>query len=226
MILVPLKTNKWYLLDGSSEERRSVVNFLIQSGWECNIPIREYGPALIRLSTTNGTHKLNFRTSYNEYYMGKVPSVSAKKLLDSWMNPTQFCQEEEDNMALTSVQSTNGSRILEVSFRKEMLALEQKCETQINNIKMDNAYVVAINTAIAKINKQLNKDISLSSIGFDVNLLLSEEEHLLIRKTFESIEKEKEALREKYQIAEELLNMADTYKEKKEILDKYTKNVL
>ena len=129
-------------------------------------------------------------------------------------------------MAPTSVQSTNGSRILEVSFRKEMLALEQKCETQINNIKMDNAYVVAINTAIAKINKQLNKDISLSSIGFDVNLLLSEEEHLLIRKTFESIEKEKEALREKYQIAEELLNMADTYKEKKEILDKYTKNVL
>ena len=129
-------------------------------------------------------------------------------------------------MALTSVQSTNGSRILEVSFRKEMLALEQKCETQINNIKMDNAYVVAINTAIAKINKQLNKDISLSSIGFDVNLLLSEEEHLLIRKTFESIEKEKEALREKYQIAEELLNMADTYKEKKDILDKYTKNVL
>ena len=129
-------------------------------------------------------------------------------------------------MALTSVQSTNGSRILEVSFRKEMLALEQKCETQINNIKMDNVYVVAINTAIAKINKQLNKDISLSSIGFDVNLLLSEEEHLLIRKTFESIEKEKEALREKYQIAEELLNMADTYKEKKDILDKYTKNVL
>lgn len=226
MILVPLKTNKWYLLDGSSEERKQVVNFLIQSGWECNIPIREYGPALIRLSTTNGTHKLNFRTSYNEFYMGKVPSVLAKKLLDSWMNPTQFCQEEEDNMALTSVQSTNGSRILEVSFRKEMLDLEQKCETQINNIKMDNTYVVAINTAIAKINKQLNKDISLSSIGFDVNLLLSEEEHLLIRKTFESIEKEKEALREKYQIAEELLNMADTYKEKKEILDKYTKNVL
>ena len=85
---------------------------------------------------------------------------------------------------------------------------------------------IKINTAIAKINKQLNKDISLSSIGFDVNLLLSEEEHLLIRKTFESIEKEKEALREKYQIAEELLNMADTYKEKKDILDKYTKNVL
>lgn len=226
MILVPLETNKWYLLDGSSEERRSVVNFLIQNGWECNTAFSKCGPAVIRLSTTNGTHKLNFRTSYNELYMGKVPSVSAKKLLDRMMNITQFCQEEEDNMALTSVQSTNGSRILEVSFRKEMLALEQKCETQINNIKMDNAYVVAINTAIAKINKQLNKDISLSSIGFDVNLLLSEEEHLLIRKTFESIEKEKEALREKYQIAEELLNMADTYKEKKDILDKYTKNVL
>lgn len=129
-------------------------------------------------------------------------------------------------MALTSVQSTKGSRILEVSFRKEMLALEQKCETQINNIKMDNAYVVAINTAIAKINKQLNKDISLQAIGFDVNFLLSEEEHLLIRKTFESIEKEKEALREKYEIAEELLNMAHTYKEKKAILDKYTKDVL
>ena len=129
-------------------------------------------------------------------------------------------------MEPTSVQSTKGSRILGVSFRKEMLALEQKCETQINNIKMDNAYVAAINTAIAKINKQLKKDISLQAIGFDVNLLLSEEEHLLIRKTFESIEKEKEALREKYEIAEELLNMADTYKEKKDILDKYTKNVL
>lgn len=129
-------------------------------------------------------------------------------------------------MAPTSVQSTNGSRILEVSFRKEMLALEQKCETQINNIKIDNAYVVAINTAIAKLNKQLNKDISLQAIGFDVNLLLSKEEHLLIRKTFESMEKEKEALREKYQIAEELLNMADTFAEKKAILDKYTKDVL
>ena len=42
----------------------------------------------------------------------------------------------------------------------------------------------------------------------------------------DELKKEKEALREKYQIAEELLNMADTYKEKKEILDKYTKNVL
>lgn len=226
MILVPLETNKWYLLDGSSEERREVVNLLIQNGWECNRAFIRYGPAVIRLSTINSTHKLKFITSYSEYYMGKIPIVSAKKLLDRMMNLTQFCQEEEGNMEPTSVQSTKGSRILEVYFRKEMVALEQKCETQINNIKRDNAYVAAINTAIAKINKQLNKDISLQAIGFDVNPLLSEEEHLLIRKTFESIEKEKEALREKYEIAEELLNMADTYKEKKDILDKYTKNVL
>ena len=129
-------------------------------------------------------------------------------------------------MALTSVQSIFGSRILEVSFRKEMLALEQKCETQINNIKMDNCYVMAINSAINKTNKATGLNVTMDSINLYIDNLLSKEENLLIRKTFESIEKEKEALREKYQIAEELLNMADTFAEKKAILDKYTKDTL
>ena len=86
---------------------------------------------------------------------------------------------------------------------------------------------ICLERSISKMQEYATDFISLDSEREALGITnFSEEEHLLIRKTFESIEKEKEALREKYQIAEELLNMADTYKEKKDILDKYTKNVL
>ena len=224
MEAITLELNQWYILNGSPEIRSKIIELLRSNGWKCYELLPTSVPDCIRFVNDIKGKKLTWRSHYNERYMPNAITLECNELLGQLEQV--YNKLEEDNMEPTSVQSTKGSRILGVSFRKEMLALEQKCETQINNIKRDNAYVAAINTAIAKINKQLKKDISLQAIGFDVNLLLSEEEHLLIRKTFESIEKEKEALREKYEIAEELLNMADTYKEKKDILDKYTKNVL
>lgn len=118
------------------------------------------------------------------------------------------------------------NRILELSYIKERDALEEDCRKCVHNIKMDNPYIVAINSAIARVNKATGLKATIDSINLYIDNLLSPEEKALINKAYQIRDKAIEKLQEKYQVAETLLDMADTYEQIKAILDKYTKDVL
>ena len=72
MRVIPLKTNQWYLLNGSEEIRNEVIKVLMDGGWECPHLLSTRAPACIRLMVEGGLHRINYRMSYNDKYMTNI----------------------------------------------------------------------------------------------------------------------------------------------------------
>lgn len=218
-----MENDKWYLLKGSLRQKKHLIDILLANGWRFPNTVPYKTPDVIKLSIKNDTDKLiHYRSIYNEYFMGSVPNLDVAEALDKIARSEIKSQNKEVEMNVCD----KPNKVLELSYQKELDKLEEDTRTAIHNIKMDNPYVVAINSAINRTNKVTGLKVTMDSIGFYIDNLLSVEEKVMIEKVLQVKDQTLKKLQEKYQVAETLLKMADTYEQKERILINYTKNVL
>ena len=218
-----MENDKWYLLKGNLREKKHFIDILLGNGWRFANTMPYKTPDLIKLTIKNDTDKLiHYRSIYNECFMGPVLNLDVAEALDKIARSEIKSQNKEVEMNICD----KPNQILELSYQKELDKLEEDTQTAIHNIKMDNPYVVAINSAINKTNKVTGLKVTMDSINLYIDNLLSVEEKVMIEKVLEVRAQNLKKLQEKYQVAETLLKMADTYEQKEHILINYTKNVL
>lgn len=218
-----MENDKWYLLKGNLRQKKHFIDILLANGWRFATTLPCKTPDLIKLTIKNDTDKLiQYRSIYHEHFMGPVPNLDVAEALDKIARSEIKSQNKEVEMNICD----KPNQILELSYQKELDKLEEDTRTSIHNIKMDNPYVVAINSAINRTNKVTGLKVTMDSIGLYIDNLLSVEEKVMIEKVLEVKAQNLKKLQEKYQVAETLLKMADTYEQKEHILINYTKNVL
>lgn len=218
-----MENDKWYLLKGNLRQKKHFIDILLANGWRFPNTIPYKTPDVIKLSIKNNTDKLiNYRSIYNEHFMGPVLNLDVAEALDKIARNEIKSQNKEVEMNICD----KPNKVLELSYQKELDKLEEDTGTAIHNIKMDNPYMVAINSAINKTNKVTGLKVTMDSISLYIDNLLSEEEKVMIEKVLEARAQNLKKLQEKYIVAETLLKMADTYEQKEAILINYTKNVL
>lgn len=218
-----MENDKWYLLKGNLSQKKHFIDILMANGWRFPNTVPYKIPDVIKLTIKNNSDKLiHYRSIYNECFMGPVPNLDVAEALDKIARSEIKSQNKEGEMNVCD----KPNRILELAYQKELDKLEEDTRTNIHNIKMDNSYVVAINSAINKTNKVTGLKATMDSINLYIDNLLSVEEKVMIEKVLEARSQALKKLQEKYLVAETLLNMADTYEQKEAILLHYTKNVL
>lgn len=220
--------NIWYRLIGNPRIRLNIVNHLLfKEGYVCvrkDFTIKD-APELIKL--TREPKRLSFRTKYREEFVQEpIMELDAEELLHNlvtiWAQDYYDCPcEPNQPMEVNKV-----NRILELSFQNELRELEENYMNEIHNINMDNPYLKAISSALNTCNKITGCKYTVENCGFKPEMFWGEKECKARELLIEKKNKAEEALRNKYQTAETLLNMADTYAEKQTILVQYTKGVM
>lgn len=218
-----LNLNKWYLLNGSPTIKIKIIKLLKSEGWECfDIP-PNVAPCCIRFTSGVKGKKLIWRFSYNERYMPKATPLDCNELLGQL---EQIYNKQEENDMDVDVMSNNQNSILQLSYTKEMESLSKEYNEAIELVYKNNVYLEAIEKAINQVNKVTKLNVKLNGNWFSRDYLLLPSDRDTLRDLGIGQKEILDKLRDKYIVAQTLLDMADTYKEKKAILDKYTKNIL
>ena len=121
------------------------------------------------------------------------------------------------------------------SYTKTLEEEKAKVNSKLQNIVMDNCYVQAICNAIAKINKVTQQDMHIqdlfkmpieepSFLNHFVPFLGKEEKEAML-KVINTYEEEADAITERYENAQILLDMADRFEDKQRIIQDICKNL-
>lgn len=220
-----IEFNKWYrMIGGTTGSRREVVRLFGEMGYKAAVDFtKEVPPECFCLNPD--PKRLLYRTKYNpDYIVAPMEDVHVDTLIRG-IKELQ-CISERKCEGECAKENRSMNNILEASFRTELEMLEENTMDAIHNLFMDNVYIKGIKTAIDKANKETGYKYTLENCDFRAEMFLTEKECKKRDEIFNKRRVAEDKLRQKYMVAESLLNMADTYDQKHVILTQYTKGVM
>lgn len=225
MEVITLELNQWYYLNGSPCYRNEIINLLKSNGWEVFELPPSTIPVCIRLTKGVKGKKLGWRSTYNPSYLPNCITLGCKELLEQLK---QFYNKQEENMSgsLNQPECHHYNKILSMSYNKKRQELEDDYNNTVDAIYKDNVYMAAISNAIAKVNKATGLELRIDGTWCNYNTLLLPSDKLMLNKAQEAHQKALTKLNSEFEVAETLLDMADTFQEQMAILEKYAKDVL
>lgn len=215
-----IEFNKWYRMIGTTEGKIEVVRLFGEMGYKTAVDFtKEAPPECFCLKP----ERLLYRTKYNpDYMVAPMEEVDVDTLIRDIRElqgiSERKCECEKENRSMNN--------ILEASFRKELEMLEENTMDAVHNLYMDNPYLKGIKDVIDKTNEKTGYKYTLENCGIRAEMFLTEKECKKRDEIFKKRCVAEEKLRQKYMVAESLLDMADTYDQKHTILTQYTKGVM